>query len=85
MAQVLTVATILALVGLLGWRYSDRLFERRQQPAGSAVPHPVERLLDRPIYKANAHDFLHGAADITVGIVILGLGFFMLMWVIATA
>jgi hypothetical protein len=85
MAQVLTVATILALIGLLGWHYADRVFERRHQPAGSAVPHPVERHFERPVYKASAHDFLHGAADLTVGIVILGLGFFMLMWVIATA
>jgi len=85
MAQVLTVATILALVGLLGWHYADRLFERRQQPAGSAGPRPVEQEFERPVYKASAHEFLHGAADLTVGIVILGLGFFMLMWVIATA
>ena len=84
MAQVLTVSSILALVGLLGWRYADRLFERHQ-PAGSAAPRPIERDLERPIYKASAHEFLHGAADLTVGIVILGLGFFMLMWVIATA
>jgi hypothetical protein len=85
MAQVLAVATILALVGLLGWHYADRLFERRQHPAGSAVPRPVEQAVERPVYKASAHEFLHGAADLTVGIVILGLGFFMLMWVIATA
>ena len=88
MAQILTVATILALVGLLGWHYADRLFERRQQPAGSAGE---QRELDnrlrfeRRVYKASAQDFLHGAADLTFGIVILGLGFFMLMWVIATA
>ena len=43
---------------------------------------PFERGVD----KASAQDFLNGtaAADLTFGIVILGLGFFMLMWVIAT-
>jgi hypothetical protein len=86
MAQVLTVASILAGVGLLGWRYADRLFDRRHQatdPAGpeqTIEPQPFE---SGP-YKASAQDFLHGAADLTFGLLILGLGFFMLMWVIAT-
>ncbi len=33
---------------------------------------------------ASARDFLAGATDLAFGVVILGLGFFMLMWVIAT-
>jgi hypothetical protein len=88
MAQILTVATILAFVGLLGWHYADRLFERRRQPAGSAGDQRAaaeRQQFERRVYRASAQDFLHGAADLTFGIVILGLGFFMLMWVIATA
>jgi hypothetical protein len=86
MAQVLTIASILALVGWLGWRYADRLFERRRQTAGSAGQvHAIDRQqFERSVYKASAQDFLHGAADLTFGFLILGLGFFMLMWVIAT-
>jgi hypothetical protein len=85
MAQILTVASFVALVGWLGWRYTDRLFERRHQPAGSAgQEHAIDRQFERSVYKASAQDFLHGAADLTFGFLILGLGFFMLMWVIAT-
>jgi hypothetical protein len=85
MAQILTVATLVAVVGLLGWLYGERLFERRQHAAGSTVPRRPDHDFERRVYKASAREFLHGAADLTVGIVILGLGFFMLMWVIATA
>jgi len=86
MAQILTVASIVALVGLLGWRYADRLFERRHHATGSAGrDHPIEQPpFEQRVYKASAQDFLHGAADLTFGFLILGLGFFMLMWVIAT-
>lgn len=86
MAQILTVASVLALVGLLGWHYADKLFERRQEVAGPAGHEPSSnrRQFERRVYKASAQDFLHGAADLTFGFVILGLGFFMLMWVIAT-
>jgi hypothetical protein len=88
MTQLLTVATVLAVVGLLGWHYADRLFDRRRQTAGSTGRDAREALerqqFERRIYKASAQDFLRGAADLTLGVVILGLGFFMLMWVIAT-
>jgi len=86
MAQVLTVASILAVVGLLGWRYADRLFGRGHQAAGSARRgQAIEpQQYDSNLYKASAQDFLHGAADLTFGFLILGLGFFMLMWLIAT-
>lgn len=87
MAQILTVASILALAGLLGWPYADRLFERRQRADGSVGHERAthSRQFERRVFKASARDFLHGAADLTLGVVILGLGFFMLMWVIATA
>ena len=86
MAQIVTIASILALVGLLGWRYADRLFERRQHAGPTVDRHTTDRLdFERGVYRAPAQDFLRGAADLTFGIVILGLGFFMLMWVIATA
>ena len=89
MTQILTVASVLALLALLGWRYADRVFERRQHPAASAGgdhSHPHERhQFKRRVQQASAQEFLHGAADLTFGIVILGLGFFMLMWMIATA
>ena len=79
MAQILTVASLLALLGWMGWRFASSA--RRQQPA---IPRQ-EFEVERPIYKASAQDFLRGAADLTFGMVIFGLGFFMLMWVIATA
>ncbi len=41
-------------------------------------------LIERRIYTPSASDWLYGAAHLAVGVVILGLGFFMLMWVIAT-
>jgi hypothetical protein len=41
-------------------------------------------LVARRDYAPSATDWLHGATDLAVGVVILGLGFFMLMWVIAT-
>jgi hypothetical protein len=86
MAQILTIASIVALVGWLGWRGADRLFERRQQASSAIDRHTMDRVeFERSVYRASAQDFLRGAADLTFGIVILGLGFFMLMWVIATA
>jgi hypothetical protein len=86
MAQVLTVASLVAVLGWLGWHYADRLFERRQQAASHPAPDPSDRArFERRIYKAPANEFLRGAADLTFGALILFLGFFMLMWVIATA
>jgi hypothetical protein len=41
-------------------------------------------LTEHRVYAATAKDWLNGATDLAVGMVILGLGFFMLMWVIAT-
>jgi hypothetical protein len=44
----------------------------------------LHRVVDRRVYTASAREFLFGAGDFAFGVVILGLGFFMLMWVIAT-
>ncbi len=43
--------------------------------------HAIDRRREAP---SSARDFLYGAADLAFGVMILGLGFFMLMWVIAT-
>lgn len=40
--------------------------------------------IDRPATSLSARDFLSGAADLAFGVAILGLGFFMLMYAIAT-
>jgi hypothetical protein len=49
-----------------------------------AIQDQLRRLIDRRVYATSARDFIAGAADLAFGVVILGLGFFMLMWVIAT-
>jgi hypothetical protein len=49
-----------------------------------AAQEQLHRLIDRRVYTASAREFLFGASDFAFGVVILGLGFFMLMWVIAT-
>jgi hypothetical protein len=41
-------------------------------------------LIDRRVYVRSAQDWLFGAANLAFGVVILGLGFFMLMWTLAT-
>ena len=86
MAQFFTVASLLALTAWLGRRYADRLSAtlRRQMGSMRAERAGDRDRIARPIYKASAHEFLHGAADLTFGVLILGLGFFLLMWMIAT-
>jgi hypothetical protein len=49
-----------------------------------AIQDRLRQLIDRRASTTSARDFITGAADLAVGVVILGLGFFMLMWVIAT-
>jgi len=49
-----------------------------------AVRDQMRDSIARPATTLSARDFLFGAADLTVGMAILGLGIFMLMWVIAT-
>jgi hypothetical protein len=86
MGQIITVVSILARVRLLGRDYVDRLVTWWSGGRSSNVVHTATdgQEFERPIYKASAHEFLHGAADLTFGLLILGLAFFMLMWVIAT-
>jgi hypothetical protein len=50
----------------------------------ATVQDHLRQLIDRRVYTASARDWLFGATDLAFGVVILGLGFFMLMWVIAT-
>jgi hypothetical protein len=54
------------------------------RPQLVAIQDQLRQLIDRRVYTSSARDFLTGAADLAFGVVILGLGFFMLMWVIAT-
>lgn len=49
-----------------------------------AVQDQLRQLIDRRVYFSSARDWLYGAANLAFGVVILGLGFFMLMWMIAT-
>ena len=49
-----------------------------------AIQDLLRQLIERRAYQTSARDFITGAADLAFGVVILGLGFFMLMWVIAT-
>jgi hypothetical protein len=50
----------------------------------AAIQQQLRLLIDRRDYNASANDWLFGATNLAFGVVILGLGFFMLMWVIAT-
>jgi hypothetical protein len=49
-----------------------------------AIQEQLRMLIDRRESSASANDWLFGATNLAFGVVILGLGFFMLMWVIAT-
>jgi hypothetical protein len=59
----------------------EHLVSRRQL---RAVQEQLGGLMDRRVYTPSARDWLYGATDLAFGVMILGLGFFMLMWVIAT-
>jgi hypothetical protein len=51
----------------------------------AAIQEQLRTLIERRAYYApSARAWLLGAADMAFGFVILGLGFFMLLWVIAT-
>lgn len=67
----------LHVVDSMGRRYSPPRAERR------AVYDQLRELIDHRA-TTNARDFLFGAADLAFGMLLLALGFFMLMWVIAT-
>jgi hypothetical protein len=48
------------------------------------IQEQINKLIERRIYTPSAQDWLYGATNMAVGVAILGLGVFMLMWVIAT-
>lgn len=50
----------------------------------AAIQDHLHDLIDRRAYPTSARDWLFGATDLAFGVVLLGLGFFMLMWSIAT-
>jgi hypothetical protein len=50
----------------------------------ASIQEHLRQLIDRRVQTTSAREFLFGATDLAFGVVILGLGFFMLMWVIAT-
>jgi hypothetical protein len=60
----------------------------REHPAShrqlASIQEHLRELIDRRAPTTSAREFLFGATDLAFGVVILGLGFFMLMWVIAT-
>lgn len=62
--------------------------EGREHLVSHAQLHAIQEqlggLIDRRVYTPSAKDWLYGATEMAFGVVILGLGFFMLMWVIAT-
>jgi hypothetical protein len=50
----------------------------------AAIHEQLRPLIDRRVYQTSARDWLIVSTDMAFGVVILGLGFFMLMWVIYT-
>jgi len=50
----------------------------------ASIRDQTRRSINRPAGIMSARDFLFGTADLLLGAVILGLGFFMLMYAIAT-
>lgn len=59
----------------------EHLVPRRQL---KLIQEKLGTLIERPAYSPSARDWLYGATNLAFGMVILGLGFFMLMWAIAT-
>jgi hypothetical protein len=59
----------------------EHVASRRQL---AEIQEQLRMLIDRRVYTPSARDWLFGATDMAIGVVILGLGFFMLMWVIYT-
>jgi len=51
----------------------------------ASVQQHLRELIDRRATVSTAREFLFGATDLAFGFVILGLGVFMLMWMIATS
>jgi hypothetical protein len=59
----------------------EHVVSRRQL---SRIQEQLRSLIDRRDYQVSARDWLFVGTDLAFGVVLLGLGFFMLMWVIAT-
>jgi hypothetical protein len=74
---ILLHATSVAAVDVDGREYKA---PRRQL---AHICSQMREAIDRPANSQSARDFLAGAANLAFGIAILGLGFFMLMYVIA--
>jgi hypothetical protein len=74
----LLAARAIALADESGREYAA---PRRQL---AAIQDTLHTLIDRRAPAVSAREFLFGAGDLAFGVAILGLGFFMLMWVIAT-
>jgi len=62
--------------------HGEEHYAARQQLVG--IQEELRERIDRRMHSSSARDFLAGATDLAFGVAILGLGFFMLMWVIAT-
>jgi hypothetical protein len=62
---------------------NGREYEASRRELATIQEH-LRELIDRRVYTPSAREFLFGATDLAFGVAILGLGFFMLMWVIAT-
>jgi hypothetical protein len=50
----------------------------------AAIRREIRASMARPATPLSASEFLFGAANLTFGVAILGLGVFMLLWIIAT-
>jgi hypothetical protein len=74
----LLAARSIAVVDALG---QEHYAVRRQL---ARIQEDLREVIDRRVHASSARDFLVGATDLAFGVAILGLGFFMLMWVIAT-
>jgi hypothetical protein len=83
-----------ALTMDVDWRLLDARSIAACDLTGVEHPAPADQLsslqtqlrqsIEHRAYAVSAREWLFGAANLAFGVVILGLGFFMLMWMIAT-
>jgi hypothetical protein len=86
--ETITVATavdwaLLSARSVAAVDEQGRAYEARSGEL-ARIQRRLRELIDRRAYQLSAQDWLFGATNLAFGAVILGLGFFMLMWVIAT-
>jgi len=62
---------------------TGREYEAPRRELATIQEH-LRELIDRSVHTPSAREFLFATTDLAFGVAILGLGFFMLMWVIAT-